>query len=162
MEGDGWISADQLFRMHAPYIKTFLRRLGLPDLWLDDAVQDVFIVAYALGGYQPGPATSKSWLGSIAVRVAANARRKHRRYAAVVIPIGDAPERVLRAHADGHQAPDVYKVLAALEAVDRDVLSRFYLQGQSCPVIASALEVPVGTVYRRLHDARKHFAALLS
>lgn len=162
MEGDGWISADQLFRMHALYIRTFLRRLGLSDLWLDDAVQDVFMVAYALGGYRPGPATSKSWLGSIAVRVAANARRKQRRYAAVVIPIGDAPTRVLRTLADGQQAPDVYRVLAALEGVDRDVLSRFYLQGQDCPTIASALEVPVGTVYRRLHDARKHFAALLS
>lgn len=152
------IGAGQLFRAHASYVRRFLLKLGLPDLWVDDAVQDVFIVAHACGGYSTGPATARTWLGAIAIRVAANARRKHRIRTKLLAD--DSTEILKHSPAEAHPL-DVDRVLRELDDVDRDVLARFYLHGEDCNDIARALEVPVGTVYRKLHESRKRFTALL-
>lgn len=169
--GDSAIEAAQLFRAHALYVRTFLCRLGLTDLWIDDAVQDVFIVAHAYGGYRPGPASPRTWLGAIAIRVAANARRKQSRITRVIVPHADVekglqrylPDPTLGVALNEVELRDaVDRALGELSAADRDVLLRFYIQGEACKPIADAIGVPVGTVYRRLHHARKRFIALLS
>jgi len=153
------IGAGQLFRAHADYVRRFLLKLGLTDLWVDDAVQDVFIVAHACGGYRPGPATARTWLGAIAIRVAANARRAHARRARLLV--ADSTEILKNSPAEARPL-DVDRVLHELDSLDREVFLRFYLRNESCAAIAVALGVPVGTVYRKLHDARKRFSALLS
>jgi RNA polymerase sigma-70 factor (ECF subfamily) len=149
-----------------------LGRLGLTDLWIDDAVQDVFIVAHAYGGYHPGAASPRTWLGAIAIRVAANARRKQRRLSAVMVPHSDVerclqrysldPTSATAALSDVELRDAVGRALHELSAADRDVLLRFYIRGEACEPIAAAIGVPVGTVYSRLHHARKRFIALLS
>jgi RNA polymerase sigma-70 factor (ECF subfamily) len=151
--------ADQLFRRHASYVKAFLLRLGISTFWVDDTVQDVFIVVHACGGYRPGPATERTWLGSIAIRVAANARRKRNNYNKYIIE--DSSELLKHYPAEAHPL-DVNRVLHELDSVDREVLLRFYLHGEDGEAIASALNTPVGTIYRKLHDSRKRFIALLS
>lgn len=44
------LGADALFRRYAPFIASFLRRLGVPAVDLDDSVQEVFVVAHRKGG----------------------------------------------------------------------------------------------------------------
>lgn len=162
MEGPGnAIGASQLFRLYAPFVRAFLRQRGLYDLWLDDAVQDVFIVAHNCGGHLPGPATAKSWLGEIAKRIAANAKRKQHRTGRVMVANQDVIDMIER-HASEPPAARIEDVLRRLSQIDRDVFFRFYVLGEDCPVIAQKLDVPVGTVYRRLHTARKHFTELLT
>jgi RNA polymerase sigma-70 factor (ECF subfamily) len=45
--------------------------------------------------------------------------------------------------------------LARLKPLDREALVAFYIQGQSLVEIAERLDVPLGTIKRRLHTARK-------
>ena len=49
---------------------------------------------------------------------------------------------------------------AVLDTLDLEHCAAFVLyeiEGESCDAIASAFEVPVGTVYSRLHHARRRF-----
>jgi RNA polymerase sigma-70 factor (ECF subfamily) len=44
-----------------------------------------------------------------------------------------------------------------MDAGHRAVFILFELEGESCESIAAGLEVPIGTVYSRLHAARRAF-----
>jgi len=48
-----------------------------------------------------------------------------------------------------------------LRSMDREALVAFYLEGKSLAEISHEFAVPVGTVKRRLHVARKRLAKLL-
>ncbi len=51
--------------------------------------------------------------------------------------------------------------MAELKPLDREALLAFYIQGESLIEIAERLAVPIGTVKRRLHTARKRLRAEL-
>jgi len=157
------VHTEQLFREHAPFIAAFLHRLGVHDSDVDDAVQEVFMVAHEKGGYRPGPALPRSWLGAIAWRVAASRRRSLRRRRE------DFDDAALRsAAAEGRSPADaadiaeqLLRVQVALDSLDDELRATFVLyeiEGEPCGSIAEAMGVPTGTVYSRLHNARKRFA----
>lgn len=144
----------------------FLLRFGVPRADLEDLVQEVFLVVHRLGGYEPGPALPTSFLASIAYRAAVTHRRK-RRTRAFVQPDAQAT--------DGAQSPrdparhleareSLERVARALDALDpglRLAFVLFELEGEPCGSIAAALGIPVGTVYSRLHAARREFRRVL-
>jgi len=158
------IPVEQLFREHRGYVKAFLTKLGVPMQALDDATQEVFLIVYKLGGYRKGPASQRTWLGEITLRVAANTRRKFKRKGNASdssIPLDRLPSAV-------STAPDVLftqrqtevRVQAALNnltELHREVFLKFYLHGETCSDIALELGIPTGTVYSRLHMARAKF-----
>jgi RNA polymerase sigma-70 factor, ECF subfamily len=164
VQGQGRITAEALYRAHARFVAAFARRLGIAEADVEDVVQEVFIVAHRKGGYEPGAATPRSWLGAIALRVASQARRTRRRRreasdpdALVGLPDpGHGPQR----NAEDHEA--LARVQAALDTLDlghRAVFVMFEIEGERCDDIARALGVPTGTVYSRLHKARARFRA---
>jgi RNA polymerase sigma-70 factor (ECF subfamily) len=73
---DGQLSAAALFKQYAPFVASFLLRMGIRRSDLDDVIQDVFLVAHKLGGYVPGPAKPTTYLANIALRAATTHRRK--------------------------------------------------------------------------------------
>ena len=155
------IGAEELFRRHAPFVAAFARRMGLAGD-IDDVVQETFLVAHRHGGYRPGPATPKSWLASIAMRVGTTRRRSSRRRRERERAAGDlvAPSD----HGDPARAAErramVERVQAALSTLGEDkraVFVLYELEGESCTAIAASMDLPTGTVYSRLHHARKAF-----
>jgi RNA polymerase sigma-70 factor (ECF subfamily) len=157
------ISASDLFRQHAKFIASLLRRLGLPEDDIDDAVQEVFVLAHRYGGYRPGPAQPTTWLATIAINVSRNARRQGRQRAypdelKVAEAISNAPTPFDRAAV----AESLTRLQAILDGLDEDHRVVFLLSeihGEPGPAIAAALGVPVGTVYSRLHAARERVSA---
>jgi RNA polymerase sigma-70 factor (ECF subfamily) len=140
----------------------FLSRLGVDRADLDDAVQEVFLVVHRRGGYVEGPARPPTWLAEIALRVASQLRRTRRRRAWQADP---APE-----DAEGRDARTPFEALDAAESLARvqraiDALSLeqgavfilYEIEGEPCESIAAGLGVPIGTVYSRLHAARRAF-----
>jgi RNA polymerase sigma-70 factor (ECF subfamily) len=129
---------------------------------VDDVVQDVFVVAHEKGGYERGPAKPRSWLAAIAVRLAKAQKRKRARrredYDAVALEATRAATGTPAAAAEVAEA--LLRVQCALDTMDlehRAVFVLYEIEGQSCGEIAAALEIPTGTVYSRLHNARKRF-----
>ena len=56
---------------------------------------------------------------------------------------------------DRERAERVGAALAKLKSLDREALDAFYIRGHSLIEITEMLDVPLGTVKRRLHTARK-------
>lgn len=156
------IGVEQLFRDHAGFVAGFLHRLGVPAADIDDLVQEVFVVAHQKRGYAPGPASPRSWLGAITVRVAANARRARTRGRE------QYDEVALQSAVSQQTSPEeavairdaMWRVQRALDALDFEHRATFILyeiEGISCQEIAASFDIPVGTVYSRLHTARQRF-----
>jgi RNA polymerase sigma-70 factor (ECF subfamily) len=53
------------------------------------------------------------------------------------------------------RAQRLWEALGRLKSLDREALDAFYIRGHSLLEIAATLGVPLGTVKRRLHTARK-------
>jgi RNA polymerase sigma-70 factor, ECF subfamily len=158
------MDAADLYRAYAPFVARYVYRLGVPAAQVDDVVQEVFIVAHKRGGYVPGPAKPTSYLASIAVHAASHARRSTRRrdaHRADAAPddqpeLDAAPDRALEVLAD------VELVRSALSRLDPALAATLLLadgEDEPCGSIAAAMGVPVGTVYYRLHNARRKFSA---
>ena len=155
--------AASLFRDHASFVANFLHRLGATSVEVDDLVQEVFLVAHRRGGFiEDGRARPTTWLAEIAIRVASVARRSRRRSREQpdLDTVLDARSREVdpaRA-AETIQALDrVQSALDSLDAERRAIFILFELEGEPCQAIAASFEIPVGTVYSRLHKARKQF-----
>jgi RNA polymerase sigma-70 factor (ECF subfamily) len=156
------IGAEALFRAHAGFVAAFIRRLGIQPGDADDLVQEVFLVAHRKGGYVPGPGQPRTWLAAIALRVARSAHRARSRQRetleasaldAIAAPGGD-PEAALQVH------ESLARVQQALDTLDLEHCAAFVLyeiEGEPCEAIAAAFEVPIGTIYSRLHHARRRF-----
>lgn len=155
------LDAAALFRAHAGFVATFAGRLGVPTGDIDDVVQETFLVAHRRGGYRAGEARPTTWLAEITLRVWSTIRRSRRRKpegagdeAIALVPGGDDPfERAAAAEALSR----VERALGTLDLDHRAVLVLFELHGESCDSIATGLGIAVGTVYSRLHGARRKF-----
>lgn len=159
--GPSRTGAAELFRAHSGFVAGFLVRMGAASVDLDDLTQEVFLVAHRRGGYEEGPARPTTWLAEIALRVLSTHRRTRRRRPespgldldslhaerTAVDEVVDARRGLLR----------VARCLDGLDVDHRAVFVLYELEGEPCASIAAALEVPVGTVYSRLHNARRKF-----
>lgn len=153
--------ADALFRAHAGFIASFLRRIGVASADVDDLVQEVFLVAHRKGGFVAGSGQPKTWLAAIALRVASTSRRGKRRKREeadadldVMQSTSADAARVLEGRAALRR---VQQALDTLSIDDRATFVLYELEGMSCDAIAAAFEIPVGTTYSRLHNARRRF-----
>lgn len=164
MSADRRTGAEALFREHASFVAALVHRLGIPPADVDDVVQEVFIIAHRKGGHEPGRGSARTWLGAIAARVAANARRSRnrRREHPCVLKLDRTP----CTEGDPGQALEiaralqrVQRALGELEPGHLEVFVLFEISGERCADIAASLGVPVGTVYSRLHEARRRFRA---
>lgn len=156
------IDAGELFRRYAPFVAKFMFQLGVRQQELHDMVQEVFVVAHRRGGFVPGRATPTTWLAAISFRVVSGSRRAKRHageelrddvfYDSAKSAVG--PERAAET---AESLALVQKALDTLDVEKRTVFMLYELEGESCDAIAEGLGIPVGTVYSRLHAARREF-----
>lgn len=158
-------SVEELFIAHAAFVAGFAHRLGVRNAEIDDVVQEVFMVAHRKGGFVEDTASPRTWLGAITLLQCRGRRRSAARRREDFDEIA-----IQHAVAQGHgsspaHAAEIAEALAnvqrALDVLDDDHRSVFVLyeiEGEPCTAIAEALQVPVGTVYSRLHHARQRFA----
>jgi RNA polymerase sigma-70 factor (ECF subfamily) len=154
--------ADWLYRAHARTVLGWVIRLGGPDLDAEDVSHEVLLVALSrvttLQGERIEP-----WLFGVTRRVVANARRRARirRFfglGQVPEPVdpGPSPELALER---GQQRRKVQEALMTLSEAHRTALVLIDLDGRTAPEAAEMLGISVGTVYSRVHHARRAFRA---
>ena len=159
----GPIDSETLFKLYASFVASFLYRQGARGPDLDDLVQDVFLTAHRRGGYRPGPASPTTFLAHIALEANLKRRRGDGRWRtshsdeATGAIVGRAPTDPAQALVTKDAARRLQGMLDGMEPAHRAVFILFELEGESCESIAAGLRVPIGTVYSRLHGARRAF-----
>jgi len=153
---------DVLLRDHFRFIWRLLRRVGVPDAVVEDATQEVFIVAMRrLSDIEPGK--ERAFLYGVALRVASDARRltaRRQEAPATVlelVPAGEAGPEELLQQKEARALLD--EILAHMSVEIRVVFILFELEEMTSVDIAACVGVPLGTVASRLSRARKEFHA---
>lgn len=151
---------------HADFVWSSLQRLGVRGPDLEDQLQEVFVVVHRRLPSYDGSAPMTAWLFGICRRVAAAYRRRGYMQHEVT---GEPPEEVEAEGADPERAAAVRQARARLGAMldsldldKRVVFVMFEIEGMGCEEISSVLGIPVGTVYSRLHVARRDFEKALA
>ena len=156
-----------IYREHARFVWLSLQRLGIHPSDLDDIAQDVFMIVHRRLDTFDRRARISTWLFGICMRVAANYRRR-RRWTHEVLSGGFEDERpaTLTAADDilvrREQRELAERALNRLEVAKRATFVMFEIESLSCNEIAELMNVPVGTVYSRLHSARRQLEKHLS
>lgn len=145
---------------HVAFIWRLLRRLGVPESDVEDASQQVFLVASKrLDDIIPG--RERSFLFGTAMKIAAHTRRSTARQREVSdegVPEGADPGPDPEAQLDLAQARAMADaVLADMPLELRAVFVLFEVEEMSTVAIAELLQVPTGTVASRLRRAREDF-----
>ena len=157
------LDAAALYRAHAGFVARFLLRLGAHGQDVPDLLQEVFLVAHRRGGFTMGRAKPTTWLAEISFRVFSDRRKKTRRKLedADIETVTVAPSNQSSPSERAEKRQALARVQSALDTLSpekRTVFILYELEGESCDSIAAGLGIPVGTVYSRLHSARRDFA----
>jgi RNA polymerase sigma-70 factor (ECF subfamily) len=143
-----------------------LSRLGVPKPDLEDAVQDVFVIAQRRISTLRADAKATTWVGGIAVRVAHDYRRHGLRHPVDPLEphaplLEDRRARPDEAASRAQQAQLFEQLLQKLEPNQRDVFVLSELEQWSGAEIAELVGVPQNTVYSRLRLARARINELV-
>jgi RNA polymerase sigma-70 factor, ECF subfamily len=135
-----------------------LRRLANASDALE-LTQEVFLHVLRRIGQLREPERFAGWLRQVAVRMAIN--RATRRVSPPSVEVGilegasEHTDEPLDQLISRERAERLWAALGRLKTLDREALDAFYIRGHSLLEIAEMLDVPLGTVKRRLHTARK-------
>lgn len=160
----GWSDPRRVERLvseHSKYIYRLLRRFGVRESALDDATQEVFIIAARkLDAVVEGK--ERSFLCGTAFRVASNSRRARGREAS---RLSDACPEELQCVAPTNESLFEQKqaralldrILDAMTDELRTVFVLCELQGLTAVETAEIVDAPLGTVASRLRRSREQF-----
>ncbi len=164
--GDRAPSLAAVYEAHFRYVWRCLRTLGVREAWLDDAMQDVFLVVQRRLPEFDGRAELKTWLYAIALRVARKYRaRAHQEFGgsapacAEAEPLASDAEHALQSN---QRLLLARQALEALDDAKREVFVLARVEQMSAPEMANVLGIPLNTVYSRLRLAKLAFDAEVS
>ena len=147
---------------HAEFVWLSLQRLGVAEADVEDLLQEVFVVVHRRLDSFDRSSRLTTWLFGICIRVvAAYRRRAFRRHERSVAAV---PEWAASEEGNPEEAAATRQAQARLRAVmdlmdleKRALFVMFEIDEVSCESIGEMLSIPLGTVYSRLHAARKDF-----
>ena len=157
----------RIYQANADFVWRSLQRLGVRDPDLDDVLQEVFVVVHQRLHTYDGTAKMTTWLFGICLRVGSAYRRRgfRRRETCVADPPEPTDRTSITPEQDMAAAESRRRLELLLDELDlekRAVFVMFEVDEMPCEEIAQILGVPVGTVYSRLHAARKSFQKALA
>lgn len=156
----------QLYADHAPFIGRVVRRLTGEGSHVDDLLQETFLVAFKKRNDFQGRAAARTWLYAIAAHLCQRHNRGARRFSffrsryakePIASPVSRPDQELEREQT----VAMVYGVLERLPFKQREAFVLYELEGFEGEEIAEMVGVPVGTVWTRLHHARKKFETLM-
>jgi RNA polymerase sigma-70 factor (ECF subfamily) len=159
----------QIYSAYFGFVWSCTRRLGVNEAEIDDLVQEIFIVIHARLHTLKQPEALRSWIYGIVRRtVSTHHRAKRAKQASTSVlnsetemryPQLPSPQELAE---QSDQARLLWSLLEKLDAPKREVFVLAELDEMTVPEIASAIEVPVNTVYSRLRAARQELEEALT
>jgi RNA polymerase sigma-70 factor (ECF subfamily) len=147
---------------HTPFVWRVLVHLGVPERRLEDASQEVFLVA--LSGAFRGRSALKTFLYGVCRNVAQHERRRYRETRE--IPSEELPETLVQPAQEGelwvkraHER--LLRALGKLDDEQREVFVLFEIAELTMEEVARTTDAPLSTCYSRLYAAREQVRAEL-
>lgn len=158
-----------LFDRHHRATYRFLARLtGATAADLDDLVQSTFVEVARAASRFDGRASVRTWLFGVGLNMARHYRRGNARRRRVITEPGDERPSQIPGVDRPDQNAERRELLQALEraivelpAPLREVFVACEIEELPGAEVARLLGVPEGTLWRRLHDARKALRAAM-
>ncbi|HVZ74991.1 MAG TPA: sigma-70 family RNA polymerase sigma factor [Polyangia bacterium] len=156
----------EIYARHADFVWRNLRRLGVHESSIDDAVQDVFLVVHRRLGDFEARAQVTTWLFGIVLRVAQTYRRSatRRRARLTDAPASDfehVPTTTTEGPAELFERREasqlLHRLLDELDDDKRAMLVCIELEQMTVPEAAESLGLNLNTAYGRLRAARAAF-----
>jgi RNA polymerase sigma factor (sigma-70 family) len=150
----------ELYDRYQEPIRRFVARATRDAEDVDDLVHATFLAAAKSAGRYDGRPSCRPWLIGIAAQLLRRRRQSLGRFLGVLSSL-----RVRATTADPRPAlqarSDVERALDGISAAKRITLLMAEVEGLSCAEIAAALGIPIGTVWTRLHAARRELRRAL-
>jgi RNA polymerase sigma-70 factor (ECF subfamily) len=152
-----------LFERYDRDVRRVVARLGVQPGDVDDLVQATFLDVLGAAARYDGRPNAKPWLVGLAVMQV----RRHRRSLSRVLARaaawgrepGPKPATPEEASAVSERVARARRALDALSEKKREVVVLVTIEGLSGEEVAALLEIPVATVWTRLHHARRELTA---
>lgn len=147
-----------LLQQHRERLFGFLRRLSGADADAEDVLQETLAKVWRLRASFDPDGNAEGWLLQAAFRTFCDHRARRRRAVPGsttepdALPAPSAPCAV-------ELRDEVVRTLAALPAIERELLLGFHRDGLSLRELAERHALPVNTVKSHLHRARARLAA---
>jgi RNA polymerase sigma-70 factor, ECF subfamily len=151
---------------HIDGVWRLLERLGVASSWVDDAAQDVFVIAHRGLGEFRGDSTLRTWVAGIALRVAKDYRRSAARRGGEPAPIEEARHLEAPGRPDDQAMANealkqVLLLTEQLEEAQRLVFTLVEFEGFTVPEVARLTGTNANTLSTRLRAARARFNELV-
>jgi RNA polymerase sigma-70 factor (ECF subfamily) len=150
----------ELYDRYREPVRRFVARATSDADDVDDLVHATFLAAAKSAGRYDGRPSCRPWLIGIAAQLLRRRRQSLGRFLAVLSSL-----RVRATTVDPRPAlqsrSDVERALDGISAAKRITLLMAEVEGLSCAEIAAALGIPIGTVWTRLHAARRELRRAL-
>jgi RNA polymerase sigma-70 factor, ECF subfamily len=154
-----------LYHRHRRAVVSFAARASGNVADADDVAHATFLTVAKIAGTYDGRISCRPWLFGIAARELSHRRRGASRLGRFLAKLGRLtageshdPRDALAARSDGAR---IERAVAELSDAKRVVLVMFEVEEMSGEEIALALSIPIGTVWTRLHSARRELRARL-
>ncbi len=145
----------ELYDRYQGPLRAFLVRATSNAHDVDDLLHATFLAAAASAERYDGRASCRPWLLGIAARLMRRRRRSFGHLLAVLTTLKNTQRSASDPRAALQARTDMERALAGLSEAKRVTVLMAEVEGMSCPEIAEALGIPVGTVWTRLHAARR-------
>jgi RNA polymerase sigma-70 factor (ECF subfamily) len=145
----------ELYDRHHKALRSFIGRVTRDAHDVDDLVHATFLAVAQSADRYDGRSSCRPWLIGTAAQLLRRRQRALGRLLKVLsalrgsLPPARDPCPALQARSD------VERALAGLSEPKRVTLLMAEVEGLSCEEIARALDIPIGTVWTRLHAARR-------
>ncbi len=151
-----------IYDEHACAVRNFLFRMGIQDE-LDDVVQETFIKVFGSHKEFGGKSALRTWIFSIALNTARDYHRKRKRSSWLEFFNGEEEQVAGTGDlvAALSEQEEIQQAIAGLSPKLREVVILFCVEDWELQDIAETLNIPLGTVKSRLHQARSKLENLI-
>lgn len=151
----------ELYDRHRESVRRFVSQATSGAEDVDDLVHATFLEAAKSAGKYDGRESSRAWLVGIAVHLLRRRRRSLAQFF-TVLSASSARSRSVDPRTALEARTDIERALARISEAKRIAILLAEVEGLTCEEIATALGVPIGTVWTRLHAARAELRAALA
>jgi RNA polymerase sigma factor (sigma-70 family) len=156
-----------LYDAHAEHVRRFIGRMGVAHGDIDDVAQTTFLMVLSASHRFDGRASARAWLLGLAANAVRHHRRSIRRLADRLVQFAHEPRARMGASAEetfsaSEIAVRAQRAIQRLSHKKRAVFLLVAVEGVTGEQAATALGIPLATVWTRLHHARRELRRLLA